>query len=248
MGRTGRSLRASAGQTPDAAPGGAASILSLPDVAAVGRHPAHASGGAVHPLLNAMSPFLQSVADSFTEAQNRLHALLDAVDDDTFNQKPSAKGWSAAECVVHLNKIAKGYLPVMEEAVGRGGPRGEGPYTWGFVARRFVDAVRPGSRPIPTAGAMKPPAVTGLRSDIDRERVVARFDADVERWLALCESCGDLDLSQIKIRSPFLPLMKLPLGAFLEAMGVHAVRHVGQAERAAGVASSASAAVEGGVA
>lgn len=181
-----------------------------------------------------MSPFLQSVADSFAEARNRLHALLDETDDDAFNQKPSATAWSAGECVVHLNKVSKLYLAAMEPLVERGGPSGGGPYAWGWVARRFIESVRPGSRPLPTGGAMKPPAASGLRSDVDRERAVARFDADTDRWLALCERAEGLDLSQITMRSPFLPLLKLPVGAFLEAMGLHALRHVGQAERAAG--------------
>ena len=34
------------------------------------------------------------------------------------------------------------------------------------------------------------------------------------------------------MRSPVLPLLKLPVGALLEAMGLHSLRHVLQAERA----------------
>ncbi|WP_412063153.1 DinB family protein [Rubrivirga sp. IMCC45206] len=168
----------------------------------------------------------------FLDARARLAALLEGIDDDTFNARPGPDKWSAAECVVHLNKIAKGYLPVMEEAAARSEPRGEGPFRYGFVARKFVDSLRPGSRPIPTGGPMKPPASEGLRSDIDRDRAVARFDADIDRYLAVIDAAEGLDLARIKIRSPFMKLLRLPLGAFIEALGVHAVRHVMQAERA----------------
>ena len=180
-----------------------------------------------------MSSHLQSVADTFSESRDRLHALTGGVDDEAFNRKPSAKEWSAGECVVHLNKTAKAYLPTMESLLGPDAPRGEGPFAWGWVSRRFIEAVRPGSRPLPTGGGMKPPSAQGLRSAVDPERAVARFDADTDRWLALCERAEGVDLARVKMRSPFLPLLKLPVGVFLEAMGLHAVRHVGQAERAA---------------
>lgn len=169
----------------------------------------------------------------YLESQQRLHALLDGLSDDAFNAKPSEKSWSAGECVVHLNKIAKGYLPKMEAAVADpAAPRGEGPFRYGWLSRRFIASVTPGSRSLPTAGAMKPPAADGLRSAVDRQRAVEHFDADVARYVAVIEAAGGLDLARIKIASPFLSILRLPLGAFLDAMGQHSLRHVLQAERA----------------
>lgn len=169
----------------------------------------------------------------YIESRERLHALLDGLPDEVFNAKPSAKGWSAGECVVHLNKIAKGYLPLMEEAVADpSAPRAEGPFRYGWVSRRFIASVTPGSRNLPTAGSMKPPASDGLRSDVDRQRAVARFDADIDRYLAVIDRADGLDLARIKLASPFLSILKLPLGALLDAMGQHSLRHVLQAERA----------------
>lgn len=180
-----------------------------------------------------MSPQLQAIADTYAEARQRLHALLDEIDDEAFNQKPSAKGWSVGECVVHLNTISKAYLPALEAALSPDAPRAAGPFLWGWVSRRFIEAVRPGSRPLPTASTMKPPETSGLRSDIDRARAVSRFDADTDRWLALCERADGVDLERVKMASPFLKILRLPVGAMLEAMGLHALRHVQQAERAA---------------
>ena len=184
-----------------------------------------------------MTDQLARIAATYAESRNRLHALVDGIDDDVFNAKPSAGSWSAGECVVHLNKIAKGYVPALEAALQPDGPKGTGPYRWGWVARQFIGRLTPGTSPIPTAPAMKPPTTQGLRSDIDRQRVLARFDADTDRWIALCERADGLDLSRIRVRSPFLPVMKLQAGAFLEALGVHALRHVGQAERAVAAAT-----------
>ncbi|MEM1115816.1 MAG: DinB family protein [Bacteroidota bacterium] len=187
-----------------------------------------------------MSSYLHDVSAHYAEARDRLGVLTDGMSDETFNAKPSAKGWSVGECVVHLNTIGKGYLPVLEGAITPAAPRGEGPFRYGWVTRRFIEAVRPGSRPMSTAGSMKPPPATGLRSDIDRERALSRFDADVERFIALCTEADGVDVGRIKVSSPFLPILRLPVGGFLEALGLHAVRHVGQAERAAQAADAAS--------
>jgi hypothetical protein len=169
----------------------------------------------------------------YVASQERLHALLDGLSDDAFNTKPGETRWSAGECVVHLNKIAKGYLPKMEAAVAvPDAPRGEGPFHYGWLSRLFISSVTPGSRNLPTAGAMKPPEADGLRSDVDRQRAVGRFDADIGRYLAVIDAADGLDLARIKIASPFLSVLRLPLGAFLDAMGQHSLRHVLQAERA----------------
>lgn len=179
-----------------------------------------------------MSPYLESIADTYAASRERLHALLAEADDDAFNRRPSEKGWSAGECVVHLNTIAERYHPVLDEAFGPVAPRGEGPFRWGWFARKFVAMNRPGGRPLPTDPSMRPPKTAGLRSDVDRDRAVAEFDARTDGWLALCERADGLDLARIKVTSPFLRVLRLPAGAFLESLGLHALRHVGQAERA----------------
>ncbi|WP_420457313.1 DinB family protein [Rubrivirga sp.] len=176
----------------------------------------------------------------FVEARDRLDALVDGLPDDVFNAKPSAKGWSAAECVVHLNRTAKGYMPYLEEAVARTEPRGQGPFRYGWVGRRFIAAVTPGSRAIPTLPAMKPPSARGLRSDIDRERALGRFDSDTDALLAIVDAADGLDLARVKVLEPFLPFFKLPLGVFIEVLGQHNLRHVLQAERAVADARGAA--------
>ena len=179
-----------------------------------------------------MTEPLDPIAETYRDALRRMRALDARIDDETFNAKPSPTSWSVGECVVHLNTIAKGYLPLFEGAL-EDAPNGSGPYKWGWVSRRFIEAVRPGSRPIPTAGAMRPPATEGATSSIDRARAMARFEDDMDRYLAVLERADGLDVSRVRVASPFLRILRLPVGAFLEAMGLHAQRHVGQAERAA---------------
>lgn len=187
-----------------------------------------------------MSPYLQTLAGHFAEARDRLDALTEGMSDDTFNAKPSETGWSVGECVVHLNIVSKGYIPVLDAALTPGAPRGEGPYRYNWLTRRFIAALTPGSRPIPTGGPMKPPQTTGLRSEIDRDRALSRFDADTDRYLALCTEAEGFDVSRIKVASPFVPILRFNFGGILEALAVHSVRHVAQAERAAASVRAAS--------
>ncbi|MEM1055826.1 MAG: DinB family protein [Bacteroidota bacterium] len=177
-----------------------------------------------------MAPQLQTYADHFRQSQRDAHRIADDLTRVQFNWKPSEKAWSVGECFVHLNVIAKAYLPVLEAAAASGTPRGHGPYTYGFVSRLFTNAVRPGGRPIPTGGPMNPSS-GGPQSDFDHGRALASMDEYTDRYVHVCERLDGLDYSSIKVSSPFLPLLRLPIGAFTDAMGLHAIRHVQQAER-----------------
>ena len=175
---------------------------------------------------------LAAYRQGYLDARDRLHALADPLDDQAFNWKPSPKGWSIGECIVHLNTIGKAYAPAFARAL-EDAPSGEGPFRYGFVSRRFIEAVRPGSRPLPTGGPMKPPPTEGTRSAIDKARALDGLDRTTDALVAAVESAAGKDLAATKVTSPFLKFMRLPVGAFLEAMSLHALRHTGQAERVA---------------
>lgn len=168
----------------------------------------------------------------FADSRDRLHRLADPLSDGAFNWKPSANAWSIGECIVHLNKVGRAYVPPMLEAV-RAAPPGEGPFRYGWLSRTFIEAVRPGSRRIPTGGPMKPPRTNGTQSDIGRARVFAGLDTMTDGFLQVLDLAAGKDLAAVKIRSPFLSVMRLPVGAFIEAMSLHSVRHTEQAERVA---------------
>ncbi|GAB5535115.1 MAG: hypothetical protein Rubg2KO_13640 [Rubricoccaceae bacterium] len=174
---------------------------------------------------------LESYAQHYKDAQALLHSIADDLSDEAFNWKPDAKSWSVGECVVHLNKISKGYLDVMEDAAAADSPRAGGPFTYGWLTRTFIKAVRPGSRSMSTAPAMKPPATEGARSAIDKDRALASYDVDTGRYLQVITEADGLDLGRIKVASPFLPIARFKFGGLIEALGLHAMRHVQQAER-----------------
>ncbi len=178
-----------------------------------------------------MTDQLASYLTAFEEARTRLHAAADPLSDDAFLWKPSETGWSVGECIVHINILAAGYQPPLEEAVADpDAPRAAGPFRYGALSRLFVAAQKPTGPKIPTAPAMAPPPAAGRRATVERARAMSGLDDQTDAYAALCRAADGLDLRSIRVRSPFLPVW-FSLGAYLDALGQHALRHTAQAER-----------------
>ena len=186
-----------------------------------------------------MTSQLDGYAAAFRDARARAHVLTDGCTREAFNWKLAPDRWSVAECLVHLNTVHGRDLPAFQAVVDRAlgdprAPRAAGPFRYGWASRLFVRSVSPGSRPLPTMPAMRPPAPPSpAQSAHDPATVLAEFDAITDGFLALVETMDGLDVGRIRVASPFAPLFKLPLGAYVEALSQHALRHVGQAERVA---------------
>ena len=177
-------------------------------------------------------PF-SAYADAFRTANDRAALLCGALTDARSNWKPAPDAWSVAECLEHLNVLAREYLPVLDQAVAEAPPKPErpAPLRLGLVGSLFVRAVRPGSRAMPTAPAMKPPRASPTASSLDCSRVIADMDAYTDQFLDVVARAADVDAGRVRVASPFLPLVKMPLAAYLDGLGQHALRHVAQAER-----------------
>ena len=84
---------------------------------------------------------IQDVLAELKAARARLHGLVGAVPESTWQLRPDPARWSMAECVEHLNLTAQAYLPLLRAALERGraaGARSNGP-------RRY----RQGQPPLP---------------------------------------------------------------------------------------------------
>jgi hypothetical protein len=175
-----------------------------------------------------MSTQLQSYADAFRQSQSEVLRLTHSLTDDQFNWKPDDTAWSIGECIAHLNLVAEAYLPRLEAAASRNKPTAEGSFTYGFIARKMIDAMEPSGPAIPTSRSLDP-SKGGSRSELDKTRTLEAFSEYTERYISVCKEAEGLDLAKIKVRYPFFRLLRLPLGAFLQITGSHALRHVRQA-------------------
>ncbi len=179
----------------------------------------------------ALTERLERYEKSYLEARERARVLAGHLTDEQFNWKPAAKRWSVGECLYHVNVISEGYLPVLCDAVKSADRGASEPFRYGWLGRKFIAAVTPGTKPVSTAGSMKPPRAEPSRSFLDRSETLRTFDESMTEFAALVRVAEGVDLARVKVRSPFLWLLRLPVGAFLEALGLHALRHLDQARR-----------------
>ncbi|HEX8298036.1 MAG TPA: DinB family protein [Rubricoccaceae bacterium] len=180
-----------------------------------------------------MTTTLDEIAARFRSGHARVHAALDGLSPEAANRRPSPEAWSPAEIVEHLNIIARADLPVLERAVAAA-PRASGPerLPHGLLGGLFVRFVAPQGRPSKTMRGMKPPPTPGGASALDVAAVLAAFDADTERYLAVTDSARGVDASRVRAASPFVPILRMPLAAFLDGLAGHVHRHADQIERA----------------
>ncbi len=166
----------------------------------------------------------------FVSAGTRARALVDPLSRDQFNWKPTRERWSIGECLDHLNRVASGYVPAMESVIAAAPREGDGPCRYGWLARKFIASVSPGSRKVRTFGPMKPEPTDSSFSSLDKGKTIADFEHWIERYVTIVRDARDVDAVSVKMRSPFFRLLRLPVGAFIKAMGQHNLRHLDQAE------------------
>lgn len=172
---------------------------------------------------------LQTIADEFLTALDRLHALAGTVPAERWGTRPPGGGWSVGECVTHLNLTADGYLPLLRgaaaEARALGGPAPtryrRGISGW-LLWRTMGPPVRIRTRTTPAfmPAAAAPPA--GL---------VAEFERLQDAQMAVLRAVDELPIDQVSVASPFNPRLRYNLFACLGILARHQHRHLWQAEQ-----------------
>ncbi|HEX9950976.1 MAG TPA: DinB family protein [Rubricoccaceae bacterium] len=180
-----------------------------------------------------MTTTLDACADLFRSGRARIDALAGGLPPQVANCKPAADVWSVAEVVVHLNTLAADYLPALEHTVAAALVSVSPPeaLSFGLLGGVFVRLVGPAGRPVKTPAAMRPPQSSGTASALDAVAALATFDADTDRFLGVIERARGVDAARVRVASPFLPMLRLPLAAFLAGLGGHIHRHADQIER-----------------
>jgi hypothetical protein len=165
---------------------------------------------------------------------SHLESLTHGLSDVQFNWRPEAGRWSIAECVTHLNIVNGGDLVPLESAISRGRARnriGEGPFSYGFLSKKFVAMMEPSS-----TTKMKAPKLYVPPSQAGKDETVKEYRRIATELRRLAKSADGLHLGRVKTSMPALPaalraFVKMPLGARFHALTAHDRRHLSQAER-----------------
>jgi hypothetical protein len=171
---------------------------------------------------------LERVAGEFAEAQARMHRLAESVEDRDWNRRPAAGAWSMDECVAHLTITNERYVPILAE-VADTAPELSDPATpmhRDLTGRLLCWFMEPPVRfKLPTAAGFEPPSSAG------RPATVARFDAVQSRLVAVIRTLDGLDLTRVRMASPFNAKVRYSTYSALYILAAHERRHLWQAER-----------------
>lgn len=184
-----------------------------------------------------MHPALQTLVDQFDAAQRRLHQLRGDFADELWARRPPAGGWSAAECVAHLNLTAEAYLPLLDRALdearslGGGMPRRLRKDFFGWLI--WKSSAPTGGMKVSTTPSFVPAA------DLPIDELVADFDRLQREQVERTRAADGLPIHRVKITSVFNERVRYSTYSALSILAVHQHRHLAQAERALAAAGAA---------
>jgi len=174
----------------------------------------------------------EQLEDMVVEAERQrdeVWALLDSVDDERFAGRPEPDRWSLGEQIAHIPLTDRPYLTAVGAALEDARARDQlsvGPFRGSWLGNWFARSMEPPvKRRMKTFAKLKPP------SDLNREAVRLDFVACREELIESLRAFDNLDVDRVRIRSPFLPLLKLPAYNAFTILLAHARRHIWIAKR-----------------
>ena len=173
---------------------------------------------------------IDALLSGLRETTRRAETLFAAKSTEQLSASPGGKGWSATQCVAHLNLANRAYLPFIEaclEELKRQNLRGDGPFKMTWNAWLLNWWLEPPSRlRLPTAPFAKP------GGQLIPDQVLAEFgevNAQVERKL---EASLGFALDRVKMASPFAEKMQYNVYSAFVLIPTHNRRHLWQATQA----------------
>jgi len=182
------------------------------------------------PLEPDIAMLVTEIDANLSHAESITHGLTR----EQFQWRPEPGRWSIGECFAHLN-ITNGYaLGAIEAGIAKGrarGKTGEGPFQYGFIARKFIASQEP-----PVKKKYSAPKVFLPPADIDPEVTLAEYRRKSGELKRLTREADGLHLARVKVMMPALPaalraIVRMPLGGQLILTTTHDRRHLWQAEQ-----------------
>ena len=177
---------------------------------------------------------IDALLSELRETTRRAETLFAGKSTEQLSASPAGKGWSATQCLAHLNLTNRAYLPLidasLEELKGQD-LRGDGPFKMSWNARLLNWWLEPPSRlRAPTA----PFAVPG--DQLISSQVLAEFGQVNEQIARQLDVSRGIALDRVKMASPFAKNMQYNVYSAFVLIPTHNRRHLWQASRALALA------------
>ncbi len=150
-----------------------------------------------------------------------------------FALRPSPEGWSANECLQHLNSYGRYYLPTIEKAMGKSQNYASNSeqFSSGWLGSYFTKLMQPAADGR-FSKKMKSPKDHSPKTIVESHLVIAEFIDQQEKLLVLLTKANKIDLNKHKVSISIAPFIKLKLGDVFMFLIAHIMRHTQQAARA----------------
>jgi hypothetical protein len=174
-------------------------------------------------------PQLDVLARELGHASARAREIVARVSDEGFHRRPGT-GWSAAECIAHLNLSNEAMLPLIDgglrEAAARSRPTSPS-YRRDLTGWLLSWYLEPPYRRGVKTPAQFEPASTG-----SKEEILAEFLRLQDELVDRLRIAAGLDLNRVRIVSPFNARARYNLYSAFRVITAHERRHLYQAETA----------------
>ncbi len=177
------------------------------------------------------------IDDLIARCKNGLKELevFKATPVEVLNHKETNEKWSVLECLEHLNRYGRYYLPEITRRMKEGkNLKTNGRFKSGVLGNYFAKSVMPKEKlnTMNTFTNMNPNNST-LSMD-----TVNEFGDQLNQLIDLLEEVRSLNLKRIKTNISISKFIKLRLGDTFRVVIYHNDRHIVQAKRALEVATS----------
>jgi hypothetical protein len=172
---------------------------------------------------------IAELEEEFNSATARARKLVETTEPRLFTVRPNISAWSAAECLAHLSITTDMFLPVLAQAEEKARQAGAGKrrprMDWiGAVLRWFMEP--PVRTKVKTSAPLVPRAIRA------KAEALGEFMSLQEKLVDLIHSARDLDISKVKIISPFDKRVRYNIYSAFRIVVAHQRRHLWQAEQA----------------
>ena len=172
---------------------------------------------------------LEQLQQAVSSQYQTIVTELSTLDSQALNYKPTLESWSILECLEHLNRYARYYLPELQTAMavsaGFAGANQPIKRTWlGNYSIKMADPAN--TKKAKTLKHLNP------NNSLLTQQTISEFIEHQNALLDLLKHAGKTDLNRKAIKLEFMKLLKLRIAETLEFVVLHQQRHLQQALRA----------------
>jgi hypothetical protein len=178
-----------------------------------------------NPHVNSLAWILRLIAE-FDAADQKARELVTGLSPEQLNWQPESGAWSVGQCLEHLCLMNEVYSQAISSALDGKPASVAQEITLGWFSRWFINNY---SEPGSNKHARAPKKI--VPSERVEPPVLDRFLRSNQVARELVRRAGDYDANRIRFRNPFIPLLRFTVGAGLEIISKHELRHILQAQR-----------------